>query len=168
MNRFGMQDAMRRFLKFLHTMGAIGLIGSMACLIVLLGFTPKPASLSEYALMTSAMGGVVTWIFFPSLALTLIAGLLAIAVNRAYHSAGWAWAKLASGILIFEWGFTAILGPIQDEARLAASALAGSGDVAALAVSLTAERSSLWVLLAVAVANVVLGVWRPRLTVLPD
>jgi hypothetical protein len=168
MNRSGVPNAVRRFLKFLHTMGAIGLIGSMTCLIVLLGFAPKPASLPEYALMTAAMSGVVTWIFFPSLALNLIAGLLGIAVNRAYHSAGWAWAKLATGILIFEWGFTAILGPIQEEARLAASALAGSGDVGALAMSLTAERSSLWVLLAVAVANVVLGVWRPRLTALPD
>jgi hypothetical protein len=38
----------------------------------------------------------------PSLALTLIAGLLAIAVNRAFHNAGWAWAKLATGIKV--WG----------------------------------------------------------------
>ena len=79
---------MRRLLKFLHTMGAIGLMGAMACLVVLLGFMPKPTSLSEYALMSAAMGSIVTWIFFPSLALTLIAGLLAIAANRAYHSAG--------------------------------------------------------------------------------
>src|ERR1700760_1255755 len=149
---------MRRLMKFLHTMGAIGLMGAMACLIVLLGFVPKPTSLPEYALMTAAMSGVVTWVFFPSLALTLIAGLLAIAVNRAYHSAGWAWAKLATGIIIFEWGFTAILGPLQEEAKLSADALGGGGDVADLAVSLASERASLWVLLAVAAANVVLGV----------
>jgi hypothetical protein len=155
-------------MKFLHTIGAIGLMGAMACLIVLLGFLPKPTSLSEYALMTAAMSGVVTWVFFPSLALTLIAGLLAIAVNRAYHSAGWAWAKLATGILIFEWGFTAILGPMQEEAELSARVLAGGADAAALATSLAAERTSLWVLLAVAAANVVLGIWRPRLTSLPD
>jgi hypothetical protein len=159
---------MRRLMKFLHTMGAIGLMGAMACLIVLLGFVPKPASLPEYALMTAAMSGVVTWVFFPSLALTLIAGLLAIAVNRAYHNAGWAWAKLASGILIFEWGFTAILGPLQEEAELSARALAGGVDLSELAVSIGNERNSLWVLLAVAAANVVLGVWRPRLTSLPD
>jgi hypothetical protein len=159
---------MRRLMKFLHTIGAIGLMGAMACLIVLLGFVPKPTSLPEYALMTAALSGVVTWIFFPSLALTLIAGLLAIAVNRAYHSAGWAWAKLATGILIFEWGFTAILGPIQEEAELSERVLASGGDAATLAISLSAERSSLWVLLVVAAANVVLGIWRPRLTSLPD
>jgi len=159
---------MRRFLKFLHTIGAIGLMGAMACLIVLLGFVPKPTLLPEYAMMTAAIGGIVTWIFFPSLALTLIAGLLAIAANRAYHSAGWAWAKLATGILIFEWGFTAILGPLQEEAELSARVLAGGLDPATLAASIGSERNSLWVLLAVAAANVVLGVWRPRLTSLPD
>jgi uncharacterized membrane protein len=159
---------MRRLMKFLHTIGAIGFMGAMACLITLLAFVPEPTSLSEYALMTAAISGVVTWVFFPSLGLTLIAGLLAIAMNRAYHSAGWAWAKLATGVLIFEWSFTAILGPMQEEAQQSARALAGDADAATLAASLAAERNSLWLLLAVAVANVVLGVWRPRLTRLSD
>jgi uncharacterized membrane protein len=159
---------MRRLMKFLHTIGAIGLMGAMICLIVLLGFAPKPTSLSEYALMSAGMNGIVTWIFMPSLALTLIAGLLAIAVNRAFHSAGWAWAKLATGILVFEWGLTAVLGPLQEEAQLSAHALTGTVDPATLAASLSAERNSLWALLAVATANVVLGIWRPRLTRLPD
>ena len=155
-------------MKFLHTIGAIGLMGAMACLIVLLGFVDKPTSLSEYALISAAAGAIATWIFLPSLALTLIAGLLAIALNRSYHSAGWAWAKLATGVLIFEWGFTAILGPLQEEAELSARAVAGDVDPATLATSLSNEQNSLWVLLAVATTNVLLGVWRPRLTRLPD
>ena len=155
-------------MKFLHTMGAIGLMGAMACLLVLLSFTPTPSSLPEYALMRAAMAGIAQWVFLPSLALTLIAGLLAIAMNRAYHSAGWAWAKLATGILIFEWGFTAVLGAMQQEAELGARAVAGEVSIATLAESLDAERGSLWVLLAVGAANIVLGVWRPRLTRLPD
>jgi len=159
---------MRRLMKFLHTIGAVGLMGSMACLIVLLGFAPKPTSLPECAMISAAMGGIVTWIFLPSLALTLIAGLLAIALNRAYHSAGWAWAKLATGILIFEWGLTAILGPLRERAELSARALASEVEPAAIALSFGNERNSLWVLLVVATANVVLGVWRPRLTNLPD
>jgi uncharacterized membrane protein len=154
----------RRLMKCLHTLGAIGLMGAMACLVVLLSFTPAPTSLPEYALMRAAMGGIAKWIFLPSLALTLIAGLLAIAVNRAYHSAGWAWAKLATGVLIFEWGFTAIQGPMQQEADFSVRAMAGEIDTATLAGSLSAERASLWVLLAVATANVVLGVWRPGFT----
>ncbi|MFT4119060.1 hypothetical protein [Bradyrhizobium sp.] len=159
---------MRRLMKFLHTIGAIGLMGAMACLVVLLGFLPKPSSLPEYALMSAAIGAIATWVFFPSLALTLIAGLLAIALNRAYHSAGWAWAKLATGIIIFEWGFTAVLGPLQEEAEASARVLSGEADPGTLVLSVTAERTSLWVLLAVAAANVVLGIWRPRLTSLPD
>ncbi|MET0677380.1 MAG: hypothetical protein ABW175_16410 [Bradyrhizobium sp.] len=159
---------MRRTMKFLHTMGAIGLMGSMACLLVLLSVIPPPSSLSQYALMRAAMSSVATWVFLPSLALTLVAGLLAIAVNRAYHSAGWAWVKLASGILIFEWGFAAVQGPMQQEAELSAQVLAGGADATTLAASLGAEANSLWVLLAVATANVVFGIWRPRLTRLPD
>ena len=155
-------------MKFLHTMGAIGLMGSMACLLVMLGMTPPPSSLSQYALMRAAMGSVATWVFLPSLALTLVAGLLSIAVNRAFHNAGWAWVKLATGILVFEWGFAGIQGPMQQEAELSARLLAGGSDTAALAASLGAEQNSLWVLLAVATANVVLGIWRPRLTRLPD
>ena len=159
---------MRRLMKFMHTMGAIGFIGAMACLLVLLSFTPAPASLSEYAVMRQAMAGVATWIFLPSIGLTLIAGLLAMAVNRAYQSAGWAWAKLVSGVLVFEWGFAAIQGPMQQEAELTARALAHEVDPSALAASLGAESGSLWVMLVVATVNVILGIWRPRLTRLPD
>jgi hypothetical protein len=154
---------MRRLMKFLHTMGAIGLIGAMACLLVMLHIAPAPTSLSEYALMRTAMGAIATWIFLPSLALTLIAGMLAIAFNPAYHNAGWAWVKLATGILVFEFGFMAIQGPIQQEVESSARALAGEVDPATLAGSLSAERNSLWVMLAVAIVNVILGVWRPRL-----
>jgi hypothetical protein len=154
---------MRRFVKFAHTMGAIGLIGAMACLLVLLGFLPPPTSLSEYAVMRGAMGGIASWIFLPSLGLTLVAGLLAMAVNRAFHNAGWAWVKLASGVLVFEWGFAAVQGPMQEEAELSARALAHEVDLSTLGTSLGAEWKSLWIMLALAILNVVLGIWRPRL-----
>lgn len=155
---------MRHLLKFLHTLGAIGLIGAMAALLVLSRMAPPPAALEGYALIRGAMGVIATWIFFPSLGVTLIAGLLAIAYSRAYQNAGWAWLKAASGILLFESGFVGVLGPIQQEAEQSALALAGSADPATLGASLHGEQGVLWVLLAVAIANVVLGVWRPRLT----
>lgn len=147
-------------------MGAIGLMGTMAALLVMLAFTPPPASLAGYALMRGAMGAVASWIFLPSLALTLLAGLLAIA-QRPFHNAGWAWLKLATGVLMFEGGLVYVQGPMQQEAELAANALAGSAITATLAGSVESERGTLWVLLAVATANVVLGIWRPRLTRLP-
>ena len=155
---------MRHLLKFLHTIGAIGLMGSMASLLVLLSLAPPPGALAEYALIRGAMGSIATWIFFPSLGLTLIAGLIALGYSKAFHNAGWAWAKAISGILVFESGFVGILGPMQREAERSAAALAGKIEALSLAASLTAERNTLCILLAVATANVIFGIWRPRLT----
>jgi hypothetical protein len=45
--------------------------------------------------------------------------------------------------------------------------LAGEIDPATLAGELGTRRATLWVFLAIAMANIVLGVWRPRLR-LPD
>ena len=146
-------------------MGAIGLMGAMACLLVLLSLAPSPlTALTDYATLRGAMGAVATWIFLPSLGLVLVAGLLAIGLNRGYHDAGWAWVKLATGILIFESGFQGVQGPMQEEAERSAAALAGQVDPATLAGSLASERNTLWVLVAVATFNVVFGIWRPRLT----
>ena len=158
---------MRRLLKFLHTMGAVGLMGAMACLVILLSHTPPPASLAGYALMRGAMGSVATWIFLPSLGLTLLSGLLAVALHPGFREAGWAWVKLATGVLVFEGGFDGIQGPMQEEARRSAAALRGEIDPATLTGALAAESNTLWVILAVAVINVVLGIWRPRILRLP-
>jgi uncharacterized membrane protein len=159
-------------MKFLHTMGAVGLMGAMLCFLVMLHFMPPAKEIANYATMRGAMGEIAKWVFLPSMALTLIAGLLAIAFNRGFHNAGWAWVKLLSGILVFEWGFVGILGPMQQEAENAAKVLAGGPDAAGLAAALGteigAQSASLWALFAVATFNVVFGVWRPRLTRLRD
>lgn len=152
---------MRRLLKFLHTIGAIGLMGALASLLVLGTVAPPPTSLAGYAAIRGAMDAIATWIFLPALALTLMAGLVAIALNDAFHNAGWAWVKLATGLLVFE-GFVHVQGSIQAEAGRSAGVLAGQADPATLGGSVGAERTTLWLLLAVATANVALGIWRPR------
>jgi uncharacterized membrane protein len=154
---------MRYTLKFLHTLGAIGMMGAMASLGVILLYAPPATALAEYAAVRSAMAMVAKWIFMPSLGVTLIAGLLAIAASPAFHNAGWAWVKAASGILIFEGGFVSVLGPMQREAENAGKVLTGQLDAATLGISLGAEKMTIWILLGVSVANVVLGVWRPYL-----
>jgi hypothetical protein len=137
-------------------------MGAAATLIVLTNFAPARTSPATYALMRGAMDGVAAWIFLPSLVLTLVAGLLAIALNPAFHNAGWAWAKAATGILIFAGGLHA-MAPIQEAAR-SAGADRGGNEPAAIAESSVGEQGTLWVLLAVTTANVALGVWRPQLT----
>jgi hypothetical protein len=143
-------------------MDAIGFMGAMASLLVLLNASPPPSELAGYALVRGAMGEIATYIVLPSFALTLIPGLLAIAATPAFHNAGWAWIKAATGVLIFAGGLHAIA-PVQEEARLAAEALAGRLDAARLDPGAVGEAATLWVLLAVSTANVVLGVWRPRI-----
>ena len=139
----------------------------MACLLAMFALAPPATDAGGYVVAYAAMAAVATWVLVPSLAMTLIAGLLAIAVNRAFHNAGWAWAKLATGVLVFEGGLVNIQGPIKAEAERSAGALA-HWDAAAAPVMSGAEQGSLWVLMAVATANVVLGVWRPRLSRRPD
>jgi hypothetical protein len=137
-------------------------MGSIASLLVLMSFSPPSTSPAGYALMRGAIAAIAKWVFFPSFALTLIAGMMAIAVNRAFHDAGWAWVKLATGILVFA-GCFQVLGSMQDEVTRSMVALAGKLDPEAVTTPF-GEQSALWVLLAVSTANVVLGVWRPRLT----
>ena len=155
---------MKRTLKFLHTMGAVGLMGSMASLLVLLSIAPPPSSLAGYAQARAAMNAVTQWVFIPSLGATLVAGLLAVGLNRAFHNAGWAWVKLATGILMFEGGLVDVQGPIQEEAERSGAALLGKVDPATLAGASGPEWNLIWILLGVSTANVVLGIWRPRLT----
>lgn len=143
-------------------MGAVGFMGSLASLLLLENLAPPPSSLAGYALIRGAMTAIATWVFLPSFLLTLIPGLLAIAVTPAFHNAGWAWIKAATGILIFAGGLHA-LAPIQDEARLSAEAVAGRLDPATLAGASEGEAATMWVLLAVSTANIMLGVWRPRI-----
>ncbi|KAA2238274.1 hypothetical protein [Salinarimonas soli] len=159
---------MRRFLKFLHTMGSLGYAGALAALLVMMSRLPAPSALDGYALIRGTMSAVATWLLFPSVALVLLAGLVSMAVTRAYHNAGWVWLKLLTGVLVFEGTFVGVLGPMQVEAEQSAAALAGRVDRATLGASLGAEQGTLWLLLAVATANVVLGIWRPRLTRIPD
>ena len=147
-------------------MGAIGLLGALASLFVLSRTAPPSTSLEPYASVRGAMGAVATWLFLPSLAVVLMAGLVALAATRAFHDAGWAWIKLASGLALFEGGLQAVDGPIRDEAARAASVLGGHPDATAFAIG--TEQSTLGILLVIAALNVALGIWRPRLLRLPD
>ncbi|EED36060.1 conserved hypothetical protein [Luminiphilus syltensis NOR5-1B] len=152
----------RKVMKFLHTMGAIGMLGAMASLIVVNALLPDPEQgLETYRALRDVMDGIARWVLFPSLGVTLVSGLLSMAITTAFHNAGWAWLKLVSGVVMFEGTLLAVQGPIEREAELAAQAVSGELAVSALATTVAAEQASLWVLGFVASANVVLGVFRP-------
>ena len=101
------------------------------------------------------MAKVAAWIIGPSMILVVVSGLLAMAVNPAFHDVGWVWLKAATGILVLEGGLH-VLGPLGEATK-------GSLGPSSAMGLFTAEIGTLWVLLAVSAANIALGVWRPRI-----
>lgn len=155
---------MRKALKFCHTLGGVGLLGTLITLIIVLALLPDPLQdIHGYAALTELTDRLARWVLLPSLALTLVSGLLSIGAVTAFHSAGWAWLKLATGIVMFEGTLLAVQGPIQREAKLTREFLNGGLEPSVLAGSFDTISYSIIVLGSVAVANVVLGIWRPRL-----
>jgi len=155
--------AMRRMLKFLHVLGAIGMTGALICHAALLANAPDPASLSDHAQVRADIALLSRWVLLPSLAVTVISGLLALGFNKALHDAGWAWLKALLGVVVFEGTLLGVQGPAEKAARVATARLEGTLDEAAAAGLMHSEWGALWVILSLAVANIVLGVWRPRL-----
>lgn len=156
---------MRKTLKFLHTFGGIGLLGSMLALLVIVSQLPTPQENPQsYLALRLVMDRIAQWVLLPSLGATLVAGLFSMAVVKGYHSAGWAWLKLATGVLVFEGTLLSIQGPIEQEALKADQIISVGGDLGTLGQTIGAETGSLWVLIAVATVNVLLGVWRPKLS----
>ena len=151
---------MRRLLKFLHTLGAAGLMGGAAAMAIVLILTPVSIGAANYGPVVIGMSKIAAWVIGPSMVLTVVTGLLAMVAHAPFQDAGWVWVKAATGILILQAGLH-ILGPIQEEAARAAggSAMADAADAARL---FQAEINTAWVLLAVSAANIALGVWRPR------
>jgi hypothetical protein len=149
----------RRILKALHEIAAIGLGGGLAtCLVI--GMTANVASHAEFVAARLAIAAVARYVLMPSLALVLVTGMLAMLATRAFKDAGWAWLKAILGLSVFE----ATLITIGASTSQAALAQVGT-DPGLLMSLMQSERNTLWMLLGLSIANVVLAVWRPRLMV---
>lgn len=153
---------MRRLMKFIHTTGAIGYAGGIAAYMILANFGPELAVSEEFARHREALATISRWMILPSLMLVLFSGIFAMIVHHPFLNAGWVLAKAVSGILIFEASLASIDGPARKAARAAAEALAGEIDAVSLAALVNDRIGALWVLLALAAANVALAIWRPR------
>ena len=158
---------MPKLLKFVHTLAAIGMIGALAAHLILLTLMPEPSSLPEYATLRQAIGAIARFLLLPSLALVLISGLLAMAFTGNYYKAGWAWLKLGLGVVTFEGTLLTVQGPARRAADASLRALEGSLDARDIEAMVRGEWASLWVILAIALINVVLATWRPRLSRTP-
>lgn len=152
---------MKRLLKALHEIGAIGVMGALATCVVLAWTAPTDSPVG-YAAVRQGIAEVSKWILVPSLAIVVVSGLLSMAVTDAFHDAGWAWLKALLGLAMFEGTLLTVSGSARRAAELSAEAAAGQADPAQLAAVLRTEWGGLWLLLALSLANIVLAVWRPR------
>ncbi len=153
---------LRRLLKLLHTFGSIGLAGGLGAYMLLLGTGPGPEAIPEHAALRQSLAILSKWLIVPSLLTVILSGILSMAVHHPFHDKGWVWAKLLSGLLIFESSLATIDGPARRAAEIAERARLGEIDVTSMATLINDRWGAWWVLLTLFAANVVLGIWRPR------
>ena len=153
---------LRRILKLLHLFGSIGLAGGLGAYMIMLWAGPGPESVLEHAALRQSLAMLSKWLIVPSLLAVVLSGVLSMAVHHPFQDKGWVWAKLLSGLLIFESSLATIDGPARRAAEIAERARLGEIDAAIMAMLINDRWGAWWVLLALFAANVVLGVWRPR------
>ena len=153
---------LRRALKLLHTLSAIGFAGGLATYMLVLFHAPEVSATVEYLAMREALAHIAAMMIVPSMVISVTSGLLAMAVHFPFHDAPWVWAKALSGVLLFEASLMSIDAPAEKAVKATTQAVAGEIDPATLATLIQDEWVAMWTVLALAAANVVLGVWRPR------
>lgn len=154
--------AYKRTFKFLHIIGTVGYCAGLLALIILHASLPEPEQTERFAMLRIVMGNVAGWILLPSTATVVVTGLLAMALNESFKSAGWVWVKLATGVLVMEGTLVYVQGPMQKAAADAQMALHGEFDFGDIGPTLVSEWNSFWIMLGVATVNIFLGVYRPN------
>ena len=158
---------MRKTSKVLHTISACGLIGGLGCYMILLAAAPQDTPMA-YAELRQSIAAISNYLLLPSLAIALITGLFSMAVHQPFLNMGWAWLKAAMGILMFK-GVLTIIGAKADYAAAVSQKIAeGQAVPDVLAAALVYEWYALGAVMVLSIANVVLGIWRPRLSRQPQ
>ena len=154
---------MRKLLKFLHTAAGIGLTGGLAGYMMILYAGPGFDSMEAYAALRQSLAFLSKWLLLPSMIVTVVSGLLSLAVHHPFQNAAWVWLKALLSLPIFEATLASIDTKARDAARLASEAAEGLGDTVLLEQLAAREWTAYWTILALCLANVALGIWRPRL-----
>lgn len=154
---------MRKTLKILHTVAACGLIGGLAGYMILLFAAPQETP-AAYADLRQSIAAISNYLLLPSLAVGVMSGLLAMMVHRPFLDKRWVWLKAAMGILMFK-GVLTIVGAKADHAAVVSRDIANGLPVTeVLDDAIVLEWWTLAIVMALSLANVVIGIWRPKLT----
>ncbi|MBL8358875.1 MAG: hypothetical protein JNN18_00165 [Rubrivivax sp.] len=150
------RGGLRLSAKALHDIASIGYGGGVAAGLVI-NHTADRTAMAEFAVARQLFAAIAQYVLLPSMAVVVVSGLIALAATRAYMNAGWAWLKALLGFTVFQ-ATLMLVSAARDQAEMAAA----GADAAAFDALLRAERYTLWLLIAMAVVNVLLAVWRPR------
>ena len=156
---------MRQSVKFLHTVSSCGLLGALIAYILVLWKAPQ-ASVGQYADMRDVISLICRYLLVPSLALSLVTGLVAMIVHRQYQQKRWAWAKAALGLSMFESTLAVTQSKAHEAAGFAAQIAEGHDPEHAamlLAQAIASEWTVLFAIFTLCLAQTALGIWRPRL-----
>lgn len=145
--------------KAVHDIASIGFGGGLAACLVI-NIVASRASALEFAAARAAYAAIAQYVLIPSMLFVVVSGLIAMAATRGYQDAGWAWVKALLGVSVLVATFR-IVGSGSKQAELASIAT----DPSVVDAMLRSERNMLWLLIALCVVNVVLAVWRPRLSI---
>lgn len=158
---------MRKATKILHTLASCGMIGALLGYIVILVAAPQDTP-AAYANARATIAALCNYVLLPSLAIALMSGLLSMVVHPPFRETRWAWLKALLGLSTFEATLGIIGAKASSAAALSAKIAAGEAEQKALADAIAYEWGSLTAIMLLTVANVVIGVWRPRLFKRPD
>jgi uncharacterized membrane protein len=158
---------MRQSVKFLHLVSSCALLGALLAYMLVLLKAPQTTP-HDYAAMREIISLICRFILVPSLALSLVSGLVAMIVHRPYLQKRWAWAKAALGLSMFESTLAVTQTKAVDAAEFA-SRIARQGVEASeashrLAEAIGSEWNVLFAIMALSLAQTALGIWRPKLT----
>jgi hypothetical protein len=145
--------------KAVHDIASIAFGGALAACLVI-NLIANRSSTVEFAASRQLFAAVAQYVLIPSMAVVVVSGLVAMMGTRGYQDAGWAWVKAVLGISVFV-ATVRLVGISSNHTELAAAAT----EPALLEALLRSERNMLWLLIALCVVNVVLAVWRPRLSI---
>ncbi|MCU0927486.1 MAG: hypothetical protein MUF44_16250 [Hydrogenophaga sp.] len=144
--------------KTLHDVASITFGGALAACLVINQVASRESA-AEFAAARQALTVIAQYLLVPSMGVVVLSGLLALAATRAYMNAGWAWLKALLGLAVFE-ATLVVVGSKDKQAAI----VAAFPDPDLLDTLLRSERNTLWLLVVLCIINVVLAVWRPRLS----
>lgn len=130
--------------------------------MVILRTAPQDTA-STYADVRLTISHLCNYILIPSLAVILVTGLLSMAAHRPFQEKRWVWIKALLGLSLFESTLAIVQSKANYAAKISLQIAQGAAKSDALNEALSAEWYSLGAIMALSIANIILGVWRPKL-----